>query len=73
LPQGVRARTFFEVESVRKLRRDKSSKHRRREAQRFCAMECLNRGCKVARRRTSFHRGILGSPVEDIQEEEIDS
>jgi hypothetical protein len=33
-------------------------------------MECLNRRCKVTRRRTSFHKGILGSPVEGIQEED---
>jgi hypothetical protein len=35
---------------------------RRREARGVCAMECLNMRYKVTRWRTSFHRGILGSP-----------
>jgi hypothetical protein len=35
---------------------------RRREARGVCSMECLNMRYKVTRRRTSFHRGILGSP-----------
>jgi hypothetical protein len=34
----------------------------RREAQGGCAVECLNKRCKITHRRTSFHRGILGSP-----------
>ena len=32
-----------------------------REAPEVCTMECLNRRCRVTRRRTSFHIGILGS------------
>jgi hypothetical protein len=45
---------------------------RRREAQRVYVMECLDRCYKVTHRRTSFHKGILGSPIENIKEEEID-
>jgi hypothetical protein len=44
----------------------------RREAQGVCVVECLKRCCKVTCRRTSFHRGILGSPIKNIKEEEID-
>jgi hypothetical protein len=39
----------------------------RGEAQGVCTVECLNRRCKVTRRRTSFHRGILGSPRRNHQ------
>jgi hypothetical protein len=53
-------------------REEQGFQARRREAQRVCAMECLNMRCKVTRRRTSFHRGILDSPIENIKEEEID-
>jgi hypothetical protein len=60
LSHGVCARVFVETQNCVKLRKDKASKFIEEKHRESVSWECLNRHCKVTRRRDQFSQRNTG-------------